>query len=88
VDGRTYADGNIFQDAEHNTHSQNKQQKRLEIQYADVLVHRKGCKWYKRILYAACRQKTKVIIYDNTVINHDNIKGYWYLAKFNKLYNK
>ena len=57
MDDIANADGDPYQDLQHLSPLQDKQEKILEIKYASLLVHRQGCKSDKRILHASRRRK-------------------------------
>ena len=56
MDALPYADGDSYQDLQHLSPLQDKQEKIIEIKYASLLVHRQGRKSDKRILHASDRK--------------------------------
>ena len=58
VDESAHADGDFFQDSKRVSTHKYQQEEGTEIQYADVLVHRKGVNAGQGVLYAPGRRQT------------------------------
>ena len=61
VDEGAHAYGYVFQDLECFETCQEEPENGVEIQYADVLLHRQGGKRGEGVLYASCRRQTDAV---------------------------